>query len=103
VTVDDLTGKQCQRLTSLFATDAHVEVEATWGIYQRVVAAYREEDRTKGRRRTVNLIESISSGVPKARSPRSSPWDGRVRDAARWLQGPARRDGRTWSGQGKRR
>ena len=25
--------------------DAHVEVEATWGIYQRMIAAYREEDR----------------------------------------------------------
>ena len=29
----------------LFAVDAHVEVEATWGIYQRMIAAYREPDR----------------------------------------------------------
>ena len=33
----------------LFAADAHVEVEATWGIYQRMIAAYRDPDRTRGR------------------------------------------------------
>ena len=27
--------------TALFAIDEHVEVEATWGIYQRMIAAYR--------------------------------------------------------------
>ena len=35
-----LTDKQAARLTALFADDAHVEVEATWGIYQRMIAAY---------------------------------------------------------------
>jgi hypothetical protein len=29
-------------LTALIASDAHLEVEATWGIYQRMIAAYRE-------------------------------------------------------------
>jgi hypothetical protein len=29
-----LTDKQKDRLTALFADDAHVEAEATWGIYQ---------------------------------------------------------------------
>src|ERR671926_1446120 len=38
-----LTDKQITRLTALFADDAHVEVEATWGIYQRMVAAYSDE------------------------------------------------------------
>ena len=38
---DLLTDKQRDRLTTLFAVDAHVEVEATWGIYQRMIAAYR--------------------------------------------------------------
>ena len=33
------------RLHALFAADEHVEVEATWGIYQRMIAAYREPDR----------------------------------------------------------
>lgn len=45
---DLLTEKHKDRLTALFVTDAHVEVEATWEIYQRMIAAYREPDRTKG-------------------------------------------------------
>ena len=32
------------RLAALFAADEHVQVEATWGIYQRMIAAYREPD-----------------------------------------------------------
>ena len=36
------------RLTALFAVDEHVEVEATWGIYQRMIAAYRDPDRSRG-------------------------------------------------------
>ena len=65
-----LTDKQKDRLADLFATeihgDAHVEVEATWGIYQRMIAAYREPDRAKGRELMVKLIDSVSHGVPKA-------------------------------------
>ena len=67
---DLLTDKQKDRLAALFAEDvhgdAHVEVEATWGIYQRMIAAYRHEDRRRGRELMVDLIESISTGVPKA-------------------------------------
>lgn len=44
-----LTDKQADRLVALFADDTHVEVEATWGIYQRMIAAYREPDRRHGR------------------------------------------------------
>jgi hypothetical protein len=62
---DLLTDKQKDRLAALFATDQHVEVEATWGIYQRMIAAYREPDRAKGRELMTKLIESISHGVPK--------------------------------------
>ena len=61
-----LTDKQTDRLRALFAVDAHVEVEATWGIYQRMITAYRHEDRRHGRELMVNLIESVSTGVPKA-------------------------------------
>jgi transposase len=63
---DLLTDKQIARLNSLFADDAHVEVEATWGIYQQMIAAYRHEDRRQGRELMVKLIDSISNGVPKA-------------------------------------
>jgi transposase len=46
---DLLTDKQATRLRNLFASDQHVAVEATWGIYQRMVAAYRHPDPAKGR------------------------------------------------------
>ena len=61
-----LTDEQKDRLAVLFADGAHVEVEATWGIYQRMIGAYREEDRRQGREIMVKLIDSISHGVPKA-------------------------------------
>src|SRR3954447_1837446 len=61
-----LTDKQASRLTGLFADDAHVEVEVTWGIYQRMIAAYRHEDRRRGRELMVKLIDTISTGVPNA-------------------------------------
>ena len=60
---DLLTDKQSDRLRALFVDDAHVEVEVevdvevevevevegTWGVYQRMIAAYRHEDRQRGR------------------------------------------------------
>jgi transposase len=41
------------------------EVEATWGIYQRMIAAYRHPDPAAGRELVVKLIESLSAGVPR--------------------------------------
>ncbi|MDN6658098.1 MAG: ISL3 family transposase, partial [Acidipropionibacterium jensenii] len=63
---DLLTEKQTNRLTALFNDDAHVEVEAIWGIYQTMIAAYRHPDRRHGRELMASLIESVSTGVPKA-------------------------------------
>lgn len=65
---DLLTNKQTDRLTALFADDEHVEVEATWGIYQRMITAYRQPDRAKGRDTMTTLIASVKSGVPTALS-----------------------------------
>ena len=61
-----LTDKQKDRLQALFRVEEHVEVEATWGIYQRMIAAYREPDRARGRQLMHGVIESLSSGVPAA-------------------------------------
>ena len=61
---DLLTDKQQQRLEQLFATEEHVEVEATWGVYQRMIAAYREPDRTRGRAIMTTLVASLSHDVP---------------------------------------
>jgi transposase len=63
---DLLTDKQRVRLERLFAGDDHVQVEATWGIYQRMVAAYRQPDRSRGRQLMVKIIESVSVDVPAA-------------------------------------
>jgi len=67
---DLLTDKQKDRLADLFDTeihgDAHVEIEATWGIYQRMITAYREPDRKVGRQLMEQLIDSLSAGVPAA-------------------------------------
>jgi transposase len=61
-----LTERQTDRLHALFTADEHVEVEATWGIYQRMIAAYREPDRSRGRELMQQLINSVSHGVPAA-------------------------------------
>ncbi|MBO4144790.1 transposase [Kocuria rhizophila] len=63
-----LTDKQRDRLEKLFTADAHVEVEATWGIYQRMITAYREPDRARGRELMQRLIDSLRHGVPDALS-----------------------------------
>ena len=61
---DLLTDKQKGRLDALFVVDEHAEVEVTWWIYQRMIAAYRQPDRKHGRVLMVELIESIGQGVP---------------------------------------
>jgi transposase len=63
---DLLTDRQRQRLTSLFAADEHVQVEATWGIYQRMIAAYRNPDRARARDAMTAIIDCLRDGVPPA-------------------------------------
>ncbi|GAA1626179.1 ISL3 family transposase [Kribbella alba] len=65
---DLLTDKHKDRLNALFAADEHVEVEASWRIYQRMIAAYREPDRARGKKLMTQLIDSVSKGVPAALS-----------------------------------
>jgi len=38
----------------------------TWGVYQAVIAAYRDPDRAKGRAMMTKVIASVSHGVPAA-------------------------------------
>ena len=64
-TGDDLLAeKQRARLTALFATPEHVEIEATWGIFQRMVAAYRDHDRDRGRTAMEAVINAVAASVP---------------------------------------
>ena len=61
-----LTDRQRVRRMVLFADAEHVEVEATWGIYQRMIAAYRAPDRSQGRAAMAALIDCLRQGVPAA-------------------------------------
>ena len=65
---DLLTDKQKTRLEALFAGDEHIEVEVTWGIYQRMITAYRHPDRSQGRTLMTAVIDSLTRGVPAALS-----------------------------------
>ena len=64
--LDLLTTRQKARLEALFAGDEHVEVEATWAVYQRMIAAYREPKPAEGKARMQAVIAALSSGVPAA-------------------------------------
>ena len=61
-----LTDRQCERLSSLFTHDQHVAVEATWEVYQAMVAAYREPDRAKAAAMMEKLITALGKNVPGA-------------------------------------
>jgi hypothetical protein len=56
----------------LFADARHVEVEATWGIYLRMIPAYRDPDPAPPAT-MVNLIDSVSHGVPEALTEITTP------------------------------
>jgi transposase len=63
---DLLTDKQKTRLDELFATDEHVQVEATWAVYQRMITAYRDPDKTQGSQTMRAVIDSLRHAVPTA-------------------------------------
>jgi transposase len=63
-----LAGDALDRCRRRIQQIIHVQVEAAWTIYQQMIAAYREPDRTRGRALMVKLIESLSHGVPAALS-----------------------------------
>lgn len=57
---------QCRRRIqdALFAGDDHVEVEATWHIYQQMIAAYHESDPTTSKTRMESLNAKLTHAVP---------------------------------------
>lgn len=57
-----LTDKQNARLQAVFATEEHLEVEATWGIYQRIVAVYRAPDKRQVKEMRLFLLEVGAPG-----------------------------------------
>ena len=63
---DLLTDRQRERLIVLFTNPDHVEVEATWGILQRMIAAYRHPARATARAAMTAVIDALRDGVPAA-------------------------------------
>ena len=61
-----LTDRQRIRLEALFTAEERVEVEATWGIYQRMIAAYREPDKKLGKQMMQAVIDAVTTSVPAA-------------------------------------
>jgi transposase len=62
--VDLLTDQQVARLEALFADERYAEVEATWGVYQKTILAYRHQDKQFGRWYLQQTIEAITTAVP---------------------------------------
>ena len=60
-----LIDRQHARLVAIFADEQCAQVQATWGIYQRIVAAYRHPDRTVGKAELRRTIDAVSNNVPE--------------------------------------
>ena len=59
-----LTDAQAERLETLFADDRHAAVQAAWGVYQRLIQAYRAEEAGLGKYLMQRLIDSLKQAVP---------------------------------------
>ena len=59
-----LTDAQVGRLETLFADDRHAAVQASWGVYQRLIQAYRAEEAGLGKYLMQRLIDSLKQAIP---------------------------------------
>jgi transposase len=62
---DLLTDRQRARINALFEPLEHAVVEATWGVYQDMIAAYRDPKPAEGKQKMEALISRITSALPK--------------------------------------
>ena len=60
-----LTDTQARRLEALFADDRHAAVQASWGVYQRLIQTYRTEEAGLGKYLMQRLIDSLRQAVPE--------------------------------------
>ena len=56
-----LTETNKKQLTRLFSDERHLEVDCSWSMYQRVVTAYNEPDRRRGKKLMQELIKLITA------------------------------------------
>ena len=59
-----LTDTQAEHLEALFANQRHAPVQASWGVYQRLIQAYRTEEAGLGKYLMQRLIDSLRQAVP---------------------------------------
>ena len=59
-----LTDAQAERLENLFADDRHAAVQAAWGVYQRLIQAYRTDEAGLGKYLMQRLIDSLKQAIP---------------------------------------
>jgi transposase len=59
-----LSTRQYARLNSVFDADEHLAVKVAWLIYQKIIAAYADANRRRGKNAMTRLITSIRRGVP---------------------------------------
>jgi transposase len=59
-----LSTRQYARLTDVLDGEEHLAVKVAWLIYQKIIAAYADPNRRRGKQAMTRLIDSIRRGVP---------------------------------------
>jgi transposase len=59
-----LSARHHDRLASVLDADEHLAVKGAWLIYQKIIAAYADPNRHRGKRALAAVIDSIRRGVP---------------------------------------
>jgi transposase len=59
-----LSGRQHDRLSTALDAEEHIAVKVAWLIYQKIIAAYADANRRRGKQAMTKLINSIRRGVP---------------------------------------
>ena len=95
---DLLTDTQAARLEDLFAHVDHAPLKATWGIYQRLIQAYRAADRGLGRflmdRAITSLTQPVPAGLEEVAAP-ATTLTSRSQDILAYLERPHTSNGPT--------
>jgi transposase len=59
-----LSSRQRARLEAVFTDDNHLAVLVTWSVYQRLIAAYNQPNRRRGKTMLAAIIDSLRRGLP---------------------------------------
>jgi transposase len=59
-----LSTRQYTRLTGVLDGEEHLVIKVAWLIYQKIIAAYADPNRRRGKKAMSRLIDSIRRGVP---------------------------------------